>query len=67
MANENNMRDLGNADKWTSDSMESRLVSNALKQGYKFHEVSRDKKGKDIIYECQQAKLRYHVTESEYA
>ena len=65
MAEERNMRDLGYANGWSSDSLESRLVSMARKAGYQFNEVSHNERGTDTVYECKEAGLRYHVDSSD--
>ena len=65
MAEERNMRDLGYANGWSSDSLESRLVSMTRQAGYQFKEVSHNDRGTDTVYECREAGLRYHVDSSD--
>lgn len=60
-----NMRDLGFANGWTDDSLESRLLEMTRKAGYQFKEVRHDLHGYDNIYECQEAALRYHTCSSD--
>jgi len=56
-----NMRDLGFANGWNDDSLESRLIEMTRKAGYNFKEVKHDVNGYDSVYECQEAALRYHI------
>jgi len=59
------MMDLGYANGWHSDSIESRLCKLVRIAGYKFVEVSRNERGTDTVYECKEAGLRYHVDSSD--
>lgn len=59
-----NTRDLGFANEWAADSLEQRLYKMTLEAGYKFKEISHDSCGRDIVYECVEAGLRYHVDSS---
>ena len=59
------MKDLGYANGWHSDSLESRLCELARLAGYSFVEVSHDERGTDTVYECAEAGLRYHVDSSD--
>lgn len=66
MATENrNMRDLGYANGWSTDSLESRLVEMTRKAGLSFTQVSHNERGTDTVYECKEAGLRYHVDSSD--
>lgn len=60
-----NMRDLGYANGWSSDSLEARLVEMTRKAGFTFKEVSHNERGTDTVYECAEAGLRYHVDSSD--
>ena len=56
-----NIKDLGTANGWSSDSLEQRLVDMAKKAGYTFEQVEHNEHGYDTVYECKEAGLRYHV------
>ena len=62
---ETNIKDLGYANGWHDDSLESRLVKMTIKAGYRFTVVSHNERGTDTVYECIEAGLRYHVDSSD--
>lgn len=62
---ERNFIDLGYINGWKSGGIEYRLCDMVEEAGYHFKQVSHNERGTDTVYECEEAKLRYHVDSSD--